>query len=80
MDPFDVGKFWQPWRARPTTSVDCLPFHGEYADLLRNTETLAYLIRSYTVYEMTCAGAGASRGEFLRGRVPGGPVQLRAAP
>ena len=64
MDPFDVGKFWQPWRARQTASVDCLPFHGEYPDLLRNTETLAYLIRSYTVYEMTCAGLGHPGGSF----------------
>ncbi|MEI8188538.1 MAG: transketolase [candidate division NC10 bacterium] len=64
MDPFDVRKFWQPWRARPTTSVDCLPFHGEYVDLLRNTETLAYLIRSYTVHEMTCAGLGHPGGSF----------------
>ena len=64
MDPFDVREFWQPWRARPITSVDCLPFHGEYADLLRNTETLAYLIRSYTVHEMTCAGLGHPGGSF----------------
>jgi transketolase len=64
MDPFDVRKFWQPWRVRPTTSVDCLPFHGEYADLLRNTEILAYLIRSYTVHEMTCAGLGHPGGSF----------------
>jgi transketolase len=64
MDPFDAGNFWQPWRMRSTTSVDCLPFHGEYADLLRNTETLAYLIRSYTVHEMTCAGLGHPGGSF----------------
>jgi transketolase len=64
MDPFDVRKFWQPWRERQTTSVDCLPFHREYADLLGNTETLAYLIRSYSIYEMTCAALGHPGGSF----------------
>jgi transketolase len=64
MNPFDVMKLWQPWRERPTISVDCLPFHGEYADLLRNSETLAYLIRSYSVYAMTCAALGHPGGSF----------------
>jgi transketolase len=44
--------------------VDCLPFHPDYPALLRNTETLAYLIRSYSVYEMTCAALGHPGGSF----------------
>ena len=64
MDPFDVGKFWQPWRTRQTAAVDCLPYHGGYADLLRNTEILAYLIRSYSIYEMTCGALGHPGGSF----------------
>lgn len=64
MDPFDVGKLWQPWRECPRTTRDCLPYHPEYADLLRNSETLAYLIRSYSIYEMTCAALGHPGGSF----------------
>ena len=50
LDPLNFGAFWRPFRQDTTWSRDCLPFHGDYAELLRNTETLAYLIRSYTVF------------------------------
>jgi len=64
LDPFDVSTFWQPFREDTTRAVDCLPFHAEYPALLRNTETLAYLIRSYTVHSMTCAALGHPGGSF----------------
>jgi len=38
--------------------------HKDYADLVEQTETLAYLIRSYAVYSMTCAALGHPGGSF----------------
>lgn len=60
----DPGALWAPFRSDPRRRVDCLPFHAEYRDLLRNAETLAYLVRSYTVWEMTCGGLGHPGGSF----------------
>jgi len=69
-DPMDHAQFWTGYRADTTRVFDCLSFHDGYAELLRNTELLAYLIRSYTVYEMTCGalghpGGSLSEAEFL---------------
>jgi transketolase len=63
-DPLDFGAFWRPFRDRSTTLRDVLPFHEDYAGLLRSCETLAYLIRSYTTYSMTCAALGHPGGSF----------------
>lgn len=38
--------------------------HGDFARLVQETETLAYLIRSYSVYSMTCAALGHPGGSF----------------
>jgi transketolase N-terminal domain/subunit len=51
-DPLDASQFWRPYRANPMQRRDCLPFHEDYPELLKNCEMLAYLIRSYTVWEM----------------------------
>ena len=64
IDPFDFCAFWQRFRQDTTSIRDCLPFHEDYFEVLHNTEILAYLIRSYTVYEMTCAGLGHPGGSF----------------
>jgi transketolase len=63
-DPLDVARFWQPYRANPRQRRDCLPFHADYPELLHSCETLAYLIRSYTVWEMTCGALGHPGGSF----------------
>ena len=63
-DPLDVGRLWTPWRVDARSRVDSLPFHADHAELLRNTETLAYLIRTYTTWQMTCAGLGHPGGSF----------------
>jgi len=63
-DPLDASQFWTPFRSDTLGRVDCLPFHAEYPELLRNTETLAYLIRSYTTWEMTCGALGHPGGSF----------------
>jgi transketolase len=60
----EFPRYWTPFREDPRRTVDCLPFHAEYPVLLKNTETLAYLIRSYSVYEMTCAALGHPGGSF----------------
>ncbi|MBN1672109.1 MAG: transketolase [Kiritimatiellae bacterium] len=63
-DPMDYSPFWRPYREDLSRVYDCLPFHAGYGDLLRNTEVLAYLIRSYTVYEMTCGALGHPGGSL----------------
>ena len=63
-DPLDVAQLWTPWRTDTRTRIDSLPFHADYPELLRNTETLAYLIRTYTTWQMTCAGLGHPGGSF----------------
>ncbi len=60
-DPFF---FWQPFRPATDRLLDVLPFHDEYPALLRNCEQLAYLIRSYSVFSMTCAALGHPGGSF----------------
>lgn len=57
-------QLWQPFRARTDRAVDCLPHHESYTGLLHNCEKLAFLIRSYTVYEMTCAALGHPGGSL----------------
>ena len=64
LDPLDAAKLWTPYRGDTRVRVDCFPFHAEYPTLLRNTETLAYLVRSYTTWEMTCAALGHPGGSF----------------
>lgn len=60
----DFSPYWRPFRERTTVLADVLPFHAEYPALLRNCETLAYLIRSYTTHSMTCAALGHPGGSF----------------
>jgi len=63
-DPLDMSQFWKPFRANTLQRYDCLPFHAGYPELLKSSEVLAYLIRSYTVWEMTCAALGHPGGSF----------------
>jgi transketolase len=63
-DFLDPSKLWMPFRADTRRRTDCLPFHAPYPHLLRSTETLAYLIRSYSVWEMTCAALGHPGGSL----------------
>jgi transketolase len=63
-DPLDSASYWRPFRDRTTVVADVLPFHKPYPDLLESCEKLAYLIRSYTTYSMTCAALGHPGGSF----------------
>jgi transketolase len=62
--PLNFQSWWQPFRANTRRFQEVLPHHAEYAGLLQNTETLAYLIRSLTIHEMTCAALGHPGGSF----------------
>ena len=63
-DPFELTRIWKPFRSNFLRRYDCLPFHEDYPELLHSTEVLAYLIRSYTVWEITCAALGHPGGSF----------------
>lgn len=63
-DAWDFSGIWRPARDCTRTSYDALPFHDGYPALLKNTETLAYLIRSVATASMTCAGLGHPGGSF----------------
>ncbi len=63
-NPLDVSHLWAPYRSNTSRRRDILPYHEEYGELVINTELLAYLIRSYSVFEMTCAGLGHPGGSF----------------
>ena len=63
-DPLDTSQLWKPFRTHTLQRYDCLPFHADYPELLRSSETLAYLLRSYSVWEMTCAALGHPGGSF----------------
>ena len=64
LDPLDAARFWKPFRSNTLQRSDCLPFHADYPELLKSSEILAYLIRSYTVWEMTCGALGHPGGSF----------------
>jgi transketolase len=63
-DPLAVDRLWTPYRDNTRTRIDRLPHHPEHADLLHSCEVLAYLLRSYTTWQMTCAGLGHPGGSF----------------
>jgi hypothetical protein len=63
-DPLDTSQIWKPYRDNTLQRYDCLPFHADYPELLRSSEVLANLIRSYTVWEMTCGALGHPGGSF----------------
>lgn len=63
-DPVNVSDYWIPFRDDTHTYYDVLAHHGTYPELLVNTEVLAYLVRSYTVWEMTCGSLGHPGGSF----------------
>jgi len=64
VNPFDYRQFWQPFRERRERFQEVLSHHDDYSRLVGETETLAYLIRSYSVYSMTCASLGHPGGSF----------------
>ena len=66
---FNIDQIWKPFRRDTTKYRDVLRFHSDYQMLLNSTETLAYLIRSLSVYEMTCAALGHPGGSFSEAEI-----------
>ncbi len=64
MNPFDFRQLWQPFREDRQRFQEVFAHHEDYSQLVTETETLAYLIRSYSVYSMTCAALGHPGGSF----------------
>ena len=69
IDPFHFRDFWQSIRKNTKRFQEIFPHHKEYNDLVTQTETLAYLIRSYTVYSITCAALGHPGGSFSEAEI-----------
>ena len=57
----ELEKIWQPFRQDTKKCQEVFPHQDGYHDLVHGTEMLAYLIRSYAVYSMTCGALGSSR-------------------
>jgi len=68
-DPFDYTAFWKPFRRQTTRFQEVFPEHCQYPELIRSTEALAYLIRSYSVYSMTCAALGHPGGSLSEAEI-----------
>lgn len=51
-------------RPDPRRFQEVYPHQGEFPGLVEKAELLAYLIRSYSVYSMTCAALGHPGGSF----------------
>jgi len=71
MNPYDFKEYWQPLRKDTTRFQEIFPHHNNYNEFIINTEKLVYLIRSYTVFEMTCAGLGHPGGSFSEAELLG---------
>ncbi len=69
IDAFKYEDIWQPFRCHLHKNLDVFPHHENYCKLLKNTEILAYLIRSYTVYSITCAALGHPGGSFSEAEI-----------
>ncbi|UCE05365.1 MAG: transketolase [bacterium] len=68
-DPFKFEIIWQPFRKQFGIFNEVFPHHKEYNDLLKNSEILAYLIRSFTTYSITCAALGHPGGSFSEAEI-----------
>jgi transketolase len=64
MNPFDYKMIWEPYRMNTRYFKEIFNHQSGYARLIENTERLAYLLRSYSVYSMTCAALGHPGGSF----------------
>ena len=64
MDPFDYNSIWKPFRNDRRQFKEIFSHQEGYKSLIESTERLAYLIRSYSVYSMTCAALGHPGGSF----------------
>jgi transketolase len=64
MDHFNYEKIWTPYRKNLRQFKEVFSHQNGYRELVESTERMAYLIRSYSVYSMTCAALGHPGGSF----------------
>ena len=69
VNPFDFRQLWRPIREDSKRFQEVFSHHDDYCRLVRETETLAYLIRSYSVYSMTCGALGHPGGSFSEAEI-----------
>lgn len=64
MDHFNFNEIWSPYRENTRRFSELFSHQDGYSKLIGSTERMAYLIRSYSVYSMTCAALGHPGGSF----------------
>jgi transketolase len=64
MNPFDYKSIWEPYRKNKRQFKEVFSHQDGFKSLIESTERMAYLIRSYSVYSMTCAALGHPGGSF----------------
>lgn len=64
MDPFEFNSIWEIYRKNTKVFHEIFNHQEKYKSLVESTERMAYLIRSYSVYSMTCASLGHPGGSF----------------
>lgn len=69
MDPFHFRELWKPFREDSKVFQEVFSHHADFARLVKDTDTLAYLIRSYSVYSMTCGALGHPGGSFSEAEI-----------
>ena len=69
MDPLDFQKFWKPFRENTRRFQEVFSHHEDFPKLVKQTEMLAYLVRSYSVYSMTCGALGHPGGSFSEAEI-----------
>ncbi len=69
MDPLKTEDLWVPWRTNTRRFREVFSHQPDYSELLKSTEQMAYLIRSYSVYSMTCAALGHPGGSFSEAEI-----------
>ena len=69
MDPFDFSQLWKAFRSHTRRFQEEFPHQRDYKTLLEQTDLFAYLIRSYSVYSMTCAALGHPGGSFSEAEI-----------
>jgi len=65
----DHSSFWKPTRSDTRNYREVFPHRGDYEKLIMNTELMAYLIRSYSVWSMTSAALGHPGGSFSEAEI-----------
>lgn len=60
---------WQPFRTDTRLFNEVFPHHATWQELLLSTERLAFLIRNYSIFSMTCAALGHPGGSLSEAEI-----------